>query len=280
MPQDKAPKLPDKSTFERDGYCVLPNLFHADEAARWRAEINNLFGLSAGPQALKEIGNRTYALADGVTTQKQFWPVIFNEQLIRTVRSLIGHDIRYTQHSDLHINLPGGRWHRDNAFRDYGVGPDWDEEREPYRVVRVAIYLSEYSESNSCLVVLPGSHKKESKLNRTEYVLWNRLRTLLRKYGKNNLLNHKFFSAPCRTLKTHSGDCVIFDQRLMHAGGTVCGPKPKYSIFLSFGADNTHSRNHRAFFLNRPTYNSVIPEDLHQKLSKSGLLLDHSRLAD
>lgn len=69
---------------------------------------------------------------------------------------------------------------------------------------------------------------------------------------------------------------MIFDQRLMHAGGILSGPEPKYSIFLSFGANNTHSRNHRAFFLNRPTYNPAIPRALRQKLLQSGLLLDHS----
>jgi hypothetical protein len=276
MSQEKGEKLPDKAVFERDGYYLLPELFKKDDVARWRAEINNLFGFPGDPEGFRAITGHTFALADGVTTQEQFWPIIFNEELLKTVRALIGRDIRYTQHSDLHINLPGGRWHRDNAFRDYGVGPDWDESHEPYRVVRVAIYLSEYSESNSSLVVLPGSHKKESKLNRLEYVLWNRLRTLLRQHGKNDWLSHNFLTAPCRTLKTHSGDCVIFDQRLMHAGGIVSGPKPKHSIFLSFGINNTHSRNHRAFFLNRPTYNSVIPTNLYHKLSQSGLLLDHS----
>ena len=276
MSQEKSEKLPDRSAFQRDGYYVLPELFKKDAAAGWRAEINKLFGLPAGLEGLRAAAGNTFALADGVTTQEQFWPIIFNEQLLKTVRALIGHDIRYTQHSDLHINLPGGRWHRDNAFRDYGVGPDWDESHQPYRVVRVAIYLSEYSESNSSLVILPGSHKKESKLNRLEYVLWNRLRTRLRRHGKNDWLNHHFLTAPCRTLKTHSGDCVIFDQRLMHAGGIVSGCKPKHSIFLSFGIDNTHSRNHRAFFVNRPTYSSEIPRKLYQKLSQSELLLDYS----
>ncbi len=276
MPHETTEKFPDVSAFKRDGYCVLPELFKKDAATHWREKINTLFGFPEGPEAVKAIAGRTFALADGVTTQKQFWPIIFNRPLLKAVQALIGGDIRYTQHSDLHVNLPGGRWHRDNAFRNYGVGPDWDESGEPYRVVRIAIYLSEYSESNSSLVVLPGSHKKESKLNRLEYVLWNRIRTHLRRYEKNDRLGHNFFSTSCHTIKTHPGDCVIFDQRLMHAGGILSGPEPKYSIFLSFGANNTHSRNHRAFFLNRPTYNPAIPRALRQKLLQSGLLLDHS----
>ena len=188
MIQKKPTKHSDKQSFQRDGYYVLPALFGSDESAYWKAEISALFGLSDNQEASKDGAGITYALADGVTAREQFWPVIFNTKLIKVIRSLIGQDVRYTQHSDLHINLPGGRWHRDNACREYGVGPDWDESNEPYSVVRVAIYLSEYSESNSSLVVLPGSHKRESKINRAEYVLWNQFRTFLRKHGKNDRL--------------------------------------------------------------------------------------------
>jgi hypothetical protein len=276
MTQNNLVKPMDKEAFEHDGYYVLRKLFGVEEATHWQTEINTLFGLRTGSGTAKEATGNTHALADGVTTNAAFWPVIFNKQLITTVRSLIGSDIRYTQHSDLHINLPGGRWHRDNACREYGVGPDWNELDEPYSVVRIAIYLSDYSESNSSLIVLPGSHRKESKLNRMEYVLWNKLRTFLRRHSKNDLLPHKFLTSPYRVLETRPGDCVIFDQRLMHAGGIICGPKPKYSIFLSFGVNNNHSKNHREFFLDRPTYNSVIPETLRKKLLQEGLLLDHS----
>jgi len=190
------------------------------------------------------------------------------------VRALIGNEIRYTQHSDLHINLPGGRWHRDNANRDYGVGPDWDETEQPYRVVRVAIYLSDHNESNSSLVVLPGSHRRETRRARTEYVIWNKLRGFLRRRGRNNLLSHHFLTTPRHVLRTQPGDCVIFDQRLMHAGGVIHGPEPKYAIYLSFGIDNQHSRNHRAFFLDRPTYSPNLPVALRARLSENGLLLE------
>lgn len=163
----------ERAAFERDGYHLLRPLFTAAEAAEWRNRINHVFGFPVEPDATPQIAGATHTLADGVTTNDDFWPVIFNERLLATVRALIGDDIRYTQHSDLHINLPGGRWHRDSACRDFGVGADWDESEVPYRVVRVAIYLSDHTQSNSSLVVLPGSHRHESRLRRAEYVFWN-----------------------------------------------------------------------------------------------------------
>lgn len=264
----------EKAAFEHDGYHLIRPLFGAEEAAGWRDQINAVFELPAEPDAAAKISGATHTLADGVTTKEAFWPVIFNERLIATVRALIGDNIRYTQHSDLHINLPGGRWHRDSACRDYGVGSDWDEDEQPYRVVRVAIYLSDHAESNSSLVVLPGSHHRESRISRTEYVIWNKIRGFLRRRGRNNMLSHHFLTAPRRVLRTQPGDCVIFDQRLMHAGGVLRGPEPKYAIYLSFGIDNQHSRNHRAFFLDRPTYSPDLPAALRARLSENGLLLD------
>jgi len=230
----------DKTTFERDGYHLVRPLFSEEEAAHWRNQINAVFDFPAEPDAAAKIAGATHTLADGVTTTENFWPVIFNERLLATVRALIGNEIRYTQHSDL----------------------------------QVAIYLSDHNESNSSLVVLPGSHRRETRRARTEYVIWNKLRGFLRRRGRNNLLSHHFLTTPRHVLRTQPGDCVIFDQRLMHAGGVIHGPEPKYAIYLSFGIDNQHSRNHRAFFLDRPTYSPNLPVALRARLSENGLLLE------
>ena len=266
----------DRTVFERDGYCLVRSLFSDAEAANWRDRINAVFGLPGEPAATAAIAGTTHTLADGVTTREEFWPVIFNDHLLASVRDLIGNDIRYTQHSDLHINLPGGRWHRDSACRDFGVGHDWDEREQPYRVVRVAIYLSDFANSGSSLIVLPGSHRHESAINRKEYTAWNKARTFTRRHGRNDLVPHWFFSATRRVIRTQPGDCVIFDQRLMHAGGVLNGREPKYAIYLSYGLDNSHSRNHRAFFLDRPTYSRELPEPLSQRLAEHNLLLAES----
>jgi len=264
-----------RADFARDGYFLLRPLFTTAEAAQWREHINRVFDLPAGAAAEKAIAGKTFTLADGITINEAFWPIVFNERLLATTRALLGGDIRYTQHSDLHINLPGGRWHRDSACRDFGVGPDWDESEQAYRVVRVAIYLSDYSNSGSSLVVLPGSHHSETAIARREYVTWNKMRTALRRRGRNDWVPHWFLSHPRKVIRTQPGDCVIFDQRLMHAGGVVSGPQSKYAIYLSYGLDNQHSYNHRAFFLDRPTYSSDLPPALGTRLADSNLLLSN-----
>jgi hypothetical protein len=265
----------DKQRFDEDGYHLLKSLLSPDEAKEYRRLIRNCFDLPDEEVTSEAIGSRTYDMADGVTKRPEFWPLIFNERLLGTIRALIGDDIRYTQHSDLHINLGGGRYHRDSRCREFGVGPDWDESAEPYRVVRVAIYLADYDDSTSAIVLLPGTHRRESMLTRYEYRFWNKARVFFRRYGLNEKLPHKFFSGPMVTHRTKPGDCAIFDQRLLHAGGSLTGSHPKYGAFLSYGLDNHHSQNHRQFFLERPnsTYTRDIPPELRQKLEEENLYL-------
>ena len=263
----------ERADFERDGYHVIRGLLSAEEARRYRLFINRAFGLPEEELDNGRIAGEMFTLADAVTKLPEFWPIIFNERLLATMRGLLGDDIRYTQHSDVHINHQGGRFHRDSACREFGQAPDWDEREAPYKVARVAIYLSDYRDSGSALIVLPGSHRRETRLNRLEYVAWNKLRTALRRRGRNDWLPHIFLSARKVTLKTQSGDCVISDQRVMHAGGVPGGKMPKYSIFLAYGLNNRHSQNHRAFYLARPTYCPEVPAELRQRLEAENLLL-------
>ena len=108
-------------------------------------------------------------LRDGITKNPAFWPIIHHPKLLEHLELILGPDFAYTQHSDLHINLHAGRFHRDSANRRFGTGPDWNEDEEPYGVVRVAIYLSDYKESGTSLMVVPGTHRHESTLLRKEY---------------------------------------------------------------------------------------------------------------
>ena len=265
----------DKKKFFEDGYYIIPSLFSSSDAKSLRHKLNKIFNFPEKDITSDEISYRTYALADGVTKESAFWPIIFNEKLVSSVRSLLGDDIRYVQHSDLHINLGGGSYHRDSSCREFGSSPDWDESNEPYKIVRVAIYLSDYEDSGSSLELLPCSHRKESRLNRFEYTLWNMMRVKFRKFGFNEYLPHWFLSRKKNTIKTKPGDCIIIDQRLMHAGGGLSRKNyPKYAIFLAFGVDNSHTRNHKNFYQDKPTYEKNIPVALKAMLKEKNLLLE------
>lgn len=262
-----------RQAFEETGYHLIPGLLSGNEAREYRLEINRAFDLPAHELSNADIDRRTFTLPDGVTKTPKFWPLIFNERLVGTIRTLLGDDIRYTQHSDLHINLGAGKFHRDSAYRDYGIGPDWDESEAPYRVVRVAIYLSDYTDSGSSLLILPETHRRESRLNKLELRMWSELRTRWRRHFDTNAMPQWALTMKRKMIRHKAGDCAVFDQRLVHAGGAVHGPMPKYAIYLSYGFNNRHTRNHHDYYLSRPTYLPVLPPDLAAQLDAANLRL-------
>ena len=268
-----------KSFFDNNGYFLLRKLFSDEECKKLRLEINRHFKLPLRELKQNDINFRTFVEPDGVTKNKKFWKIIFNKKILSVIRSIIGKDICYTQHSDLHINLGAGKYHRDNAFRLFKNGPDWYEEKQKYKVLRIAIYLSDYKTSGSSLIVFPNSNKKETFLTKIEMRFWNYLRFFWSKRLNKNYLSHFFFSSKTVNLKHKAGDCIIFDQRMIHAGGVVNGDLPKYSIFLSFGAkNNLHTNNHHKYYLSRPTYLRKIPIELKKRLKDSKLLLTSKKI--
>lgn len=280
-----------KTQFEREGYILVPGLLSRAEADHYRAEIIKLSGVGDA-----EFGKEVFECPDGVSKHRQFWPLIFNEELIAKVRDILGPTARYTQHSDLHAHRTGG-WHRDSACRAFGVGADWDESRAPYLVTRVAIYLQSFAESKSWLGVIPGSHRFERRLTDEEWARWEprfrrefRLKKWMHRLGLGP--EPKFPERPWVMwtdpeadpakdrptvpvwIKTEPGDCILFNQKLFHSASPLEGPK--YAVFLSYAPANEHSRNHMGFYRHTRTdlgYGPLDPE-LAEKLRGLDLFVD------
>lgn len=257
-----------KTQYEQEGYTVIRGLLDPREATEYRAKIQKESGLIDDDFEIKEARSGFYSKPDGVTTTPVFWPLIFHERLLSEIRNILGPDVRYTQHSDLHVHHGTVGWHRDSANRQFGVGPDWDESVEKYRIARVAVYLQTYAESGSALGVIPYSHRRESRLTSLEMLTGKVLNRILR---RDDLLPPTFTVKPV-WVKTEPGDCLIFDQRIYHTGSHIRGPK--YAIFLSYGADNQHSRNHIRYYIDRPDIDYYdLPEELARQLKEADLHL-------
>jgi ectoine hydroxylase-related dioxygenase (phytanoyl-CoA dioxygenase family) len=290
-----------KQEFEERGYTVVRGLLSPAEANHYRAEIQKLSGVGD-----EEFGKKSFTCADGVTQNRAFWPLIYQERLVETIRALLGPTARYTQHSDLHAHKgekpsrPGGPvvgWHRDSACRDFNIGPDWDESLGPYRIVRVAIYLQSYAESRSALGVLPGSHLYEEKLTGNAQRFWTRVlgaeyhvkRALWRMgLGEEPYYYHPWFqqrTKPARWpiltpptqpvwIKTEPGDCIIFNQRLYHSATPIVGPK--YAAYLSYSPENEHARNHMRYyrFLRKDLKYGPVAAELAEILKEHDLYIE------
>src|SRR5262245_59146389 len=224
------------SEFQERGYILSKGILAEDTV---RDLVRQLDELS---HRWQKIG--VWTVPDGVTQISRFWPLIFNERLLEIVRELIGPDIRFLQHNDLHVGFSSYNWHRDSVSRRLGEGRDWDE-TEPYRIVRVGFYLQPRDASSFQLGFLPATHRlpPPSTVRDRE-----RLESVMRSYS---LIQRFVFGAnpspaSAEWLSPAAGDAVIFDPRVIHTGSRNKGRK--YSIFLAYGVPNIHYFDHAVYY--------------------------------
>lgn len=239
-----------KAQLQQDGFVVIKGLLTPEEVQHYISRMEALSGIRYGrhDSARRRMGKRgleqSWYLPDGVTKMRDFWPLITDERLVTAVRQLLGSDIKFLQHTDLHVGFSAISWHRDSVCRTLGQGPDWDESEAPYHLVRVGIYLQTYEESHFRLGFVPGSHRPVDKVTARHKLNETKLKWL----GALSYVFVRFqeWASNATWIATEPGDCVIFDPRAIHSGSYITGPK--YSIFVGYGVENQHFSNHQNYY--------------------------------
>ncbi len=114
--------------------------------------------------------------------------------------------------------------------------------------------------------VIPGSNRKESSMNSLELKLWSAYRRI------TNKLPPFYITLNPTWIEIEAGDCLVFDQRLLHTGTLPKGPK--YSIYLGYGVNNQHAQRHINYYYNRNDLDySPMPAKLIDILLKKSLLV-------
>jgi Phytanoyl-CoA dioxygenase (PhyH) len=257
------------------GFAVVRGLLSPEEVERCVRKLEDLSGRtreSFRPTAGRMLPgglSGAWTLPDGVSRTPELWPLITNPRLLAAIRERLGPEIRYLQHSDLHVGFSAITWHRDCVNRRYGPGGDWDETSSPYRLVRVGIYLQSYRESRFALRVVPGSHRAVPPDARLRRQIERRQHVVSQALG---VLTHRDPLADHSTaIATDPGDAILFDPRLLHAGSPISGPK--YSVFLAYGVPNAHFARHAAYYrhLRRELRYADLHPELVRRLREAGL---------
>jgi len=241
----------DREQFREHGYLVAPKLLDPETVENLTRRLEARSGRSRADFAGKDAGAAASAgltgwtVPDGVTRHEEFWDLLFQERLLESVRAILGTETKFLQHTDLHVGFSSFNWHRDSVARHYGVGPDWDESIDPYRIVRVGLYLQSAEDNGFRLGLIPGTHRiprhdeayARRRIERTAGTAGHLYRVLR---GRNP-------EPPTAVwVSAAAGDAVIFDPRVIHTGTPVDGPK--FSIFLAYGVPNRHFTNHWYYY--------------------------------
>lgn len=268
-----------KSDLEEKGFAVIRGLLSLDEANYYVAQLEAHSKISRSDflkgskrHLLEKRGlNTNFNLPDGVVKRKAFWPLITHPPLLDTLRSVVDPNIKFLQHNDLHVGFSAISWHRDNINRKYGVGSDWKLGAEPYKLVRLGIYLQSYEESHFRLGFIPGSHRPpQGEVSFSRRLTEQKLAWI----GAASYLSVKMQerASNAEWIATNPGDAILFDPRVLHSGSYIQGPK--YSIFLAYGVENEHFYNHYNYYRRIRSelgYGEFDPE-LIEKLKEADLL--------
>jgi Phytanoyl-CoA dioxygenase (PhyH) len=207
--------------------------------------------------------------------------LLLDDRLLAAVGSAFGREFRFLQVSDLQYNHDHIHWHRDSPYRDAaGIHRrDWDETTDPYRVVKLLLYLES---DDAGMGILPGSHLVQTDMDAP------RVREL-EKSGDYTVIGLR--DRPNRPLTDEErtrplawragiGDALIFDERLYHCGRRVERHRvirdrdgAKLTLSFVFGLDNAHSARMYSYFrfARKETGYKDLPADLTAELASRGL---------
>jgi phytanoyl-CoA hydroxylase len=161
--------------------------------------------------------------------------------LVRLVRPIIDGDFDVFL-SQVVWKVPGALgqpWHQDSSIFPF----------EPSRpVVAIWLALTEATESNSCLRVVPGSHKTR--------VAPHSRNPSGPTAGRYVTLDDQDHTDYC-SLTMSPGDLVIFDSHLVHSSGDNLSQQARIALCLHFAAAGTVDRTAETF--GQSPYNDWMP---------------------
>ena len=201
-----------REELRRKGFVVVPGLLNSDEVTHYVDKMEQRAGIKRSDfiaNKNKRGLSTSWYQPDGVCKNEDFWDLIFHERLLSIVREVVDPEVKFLQHNDLHVGFSAISWHRDSVCREFMVGPDWDESEEPYRLVRIGIYLQNYEESRFRLGFIPGSHLPNSEVSfkrKFEEAKLKWLGALSYAFVKLQL----WASSNAEWVATQPGDAIIF----------------------------------------------------------------------
>ena len=231
--------LTNKDSLSKLGYCVIRNLLSEEEIKKCRSIMT---------RAHETTGNGAMLVSD----YRESWPIIFNDRVLDALKSALGPNIFFL-HDAYFLNTKKitkeadytefSSWHRDSPCRQFGKGPDWDQ-NVPYSVVTAIIYLSPNEETNSGVNLISFSHKKRFTVDTLLRLIHYKIKKISYLQIFKKLLE-KFIGV---NIRTDPGDCVIFFANLFHRA--LPNRAMRQAICMRYGADNKHSKNYLNFIFN------------------------------
>ena len=228
--------------YKRHGFAVFRNIFDSERCEQLARSYKEKY-------VDKDYLEKPHTTLNLAVVDPVAEDMVFDPAILDCLKTCIGSDVRFLQWSTYQLNHMSFAWHRDSPFREFGVGSDWDESVDPYRVAKIILYLEC---TDFALAVYPGTHlkdidKKQISAQREDFD---------EVACDHTAVAADFGDKPC-VVHAGVGDAIVFDERLMHCGKLLDPERRQFTrtikgdkSFLSFiyGADNPHSYRFYSYF--------------------------------
>lgn len=200
-----------REAYERDGYCVVPQLFAATECQTWKAEALRLLREYSRPSATVYVG--------AAAASPVFYGLASHPRLVEVLREIMPQGIAFLSDKIVfksHRQTFATPWHCDAAY--------WPGTRPK---LSVWIALDAVNQENGALKVLPGSHRRD----------WKHEDDGSQSNGEfTQNTKPDWDTVEERICELPQGGAIFFSDRLLHASYPNSAGLDRYSLISTYHA--------------------------------------------
>ena len=228
--------MDDIKFLKKKGYIHKKNFFDNDEIEKIKILSSHLHTTS------------NTKVVNNLHNNKEAWSLLVNSKIINFLKNFYDTGevfYLYNSHSVLQKidEKVDSNWHRDNACRVYGVGPDW---KNNYNVLRVAIYLNDEKNDENGLNLVINSHQKKKFI----CFIIRKLRQNFKRIYFNKVFRFFFDKFIGKKVITKTGDCIFFYANMYHSAiRSKKSLNPRKALFLTYGTNNNHTDNFLNYYI-------------------------------
>jgi ectoine hydroxylase-related dioxygenase (phytanoyl-CoA dioxygenase family) len=201
-----------RTSFEQDGYCVLPYLFEASECQQWKDEALRVLREGANPAATVYVG--------AAAASSLFYTLASDERLLSVLREIMPQGIAFLSDKIVfksHQQAFATPWHFDAAY--------WPGTRPK---VSVWIALDAVDEQNGALKVLSGSHRRSWQPKVSDGSQSN--------YEFTQVIPQEWSNTEEIVCELPVGGVIVFSDRLLHASCPNTAGTDRYCLISTYHA--------------------------------------------
>jgi len=272
-----------RSSRDRDGYLLVPNVLSAEEVTHARALLKPKFDV---PMERRAPGDTAGMLFNVFSHHADLRWLLLNDRTLEVLRTLLGPDFAVMRESSATLNHYQGSWHKDSS-RHEGRGHTFSLEPD-FLIVQVVYYLQDNGpEYGGGLDVDPGSHRgRDPFIPRgsigwlTDQIYYRAAMPMLRFLGQDVDAWRRRIVRRATSIPNKAGDLVIFHLRATHQptqphARVIPPDREKLAVFAMCSRNNAHVQAYHDYI--GGVYPSLrgfeYPEDFRAEATKRGVTL-------